>query len=87
MCSSSSDVETWHRRLGHLSTDTIVPKFRRSQKRVPTQSSSVTFTDVESREAFMAGLHQKSEVARHLKAFIARTEVETGHRLKILRSN
>jgi hypothetical protein len=47
----------------------------------------VTFTDDKSRKVFVAGLHKKSEVARHLKAFIARAEVETGQHLHILCSD
>ena len=47
----------------------------------------VTFTDDKSRKVFVAGLHQKSEAMRHLKAFIAHAEVETGQRLKVLRSD
>jgi transposase InsO family protein len=47
----------------------------------------VTFTDDKSSKVFIVGLHQKSEVARHLKAFIARAKVETGQRLRILRSD
>jgi transposase InsO family protein len=139
--SSKAEVETWHRRLGHLSTDTVVrmvkngmvkgmeisgtatpttpcePCLKGKQTRAEIQKTTetradtvlgrvfsdvcgklatrshrgfeyfVTFTDDKSRKVFVAGLHQKSEVARHLKAFIARTEVETGHRLKVLRSD
>ena len=47
----------------------------------------VTFMDDKSCKVFIAGLHQKSEVMRHLKASIACTKVETRHRLKVLRSN
>jgi transposase InsO family protein len=47
----------------------------------------VTFIDDCSRKVFVAGLPLKSDVARHLKAFIARTEVETGQRLNVLRSD
>jgi hypothetical protein len=47
----------------------------------------VTFTDDKSRKVFVAGLHKKSEVAHHLKAFIAHAEVEMGQCLHILRSD
>ena len=43
--------------------------------------------DDKSCKVFIVGLRQKSKVTHHLKAFIARTEVETGHCLKVLRSN
>jgi len=32
-------------------------------------------------------MKEKSEVARHLRAFVACVELETGHRLKVLRSD
>ena len=139
--SSKANVEIWHRRLGHLSTDTVVrmvkngmvkgmeisgtatpttpcePCLKGKQTRAEIQKTTemcadtvlgcvfsnvcgklatrshcgfeyfVTFTDDKSRKVFIAGLHQKSEVMRHLKAFIARAEVETGHCLKVLRSD
>jgi hypothetical protein len=47
----------------------------------------VTFTDDKSRKVFVAGLHKKSEVTCHLKAFIACVEVETGQCLRILCSD
>jgi hypothetical protein len=47
----------------------------------------VTFTDDKSRKVFVTGLHKKSKVTCHLKAFIAYTEVETGQCLHILCSD
>lgn len=47
----------------------------------------MTFTDDKSRKVVVEGLHLKSEVERHLKAFIARAEIETGQRVKVLRSD
>jgi GAG-pre-integrase domain len=47
----------------------------------------VTFMDDKSHKVFIVGLHQKSEAACHLKAFIACTEVKTGQCLKILHSD
>ena len=139
--SSKADAQTWHRRLGHLSADTVMrmvkhgmvkgmeisgkaaltspcePCLKGKQTRAEISKTTetradttlgrvfsdvcgklatrshrgfeyfVTFTDDKSRKVFVAGLHQKSEVARHSKAFIARAELETGQRLKILRSD
>ena len=47
----------------------------------------MTITDDKSHKVFVTGLHQKSKVVRHLKVFIARAELETGQRLKVLRSD
>jgi hypothetical protein len=138
---SKADAATWHHRLAHLNTDTIVQMVRKGMVKgmeitgnamhttpcepclqgkqthdeihKATESCAdvvlgrifsdvcgkmgtcshrgfeyfVTFTDDKSCKVFVAGLHKKSEVTRHLKAFIARTEVETGQCLHILRSD
>jgi len=138
---SKADVDTWHRRLAHLSVDTVMRMVRKGMvKGMEINSSTsrtspcepclkgkqtraeihkttetradivlgrvfsdvcgkmstrshrgfeyfVTFTDDKSRKVFVEGLHQKSDVERHLKAFIARAEVETGQRIKVLRSD
>jgi len=47
----------------------------------------VTWVDDKSRKVFVDAMKEKSEVARHLHAFIACVELETGHRLKVLRSD
>jgi hypothetical protein len=138
---SKANAATWHRRLAHLSTDTVVQMVRKGMVKgmeitcnathtTPCEPCLqgkqtcneihkatemhadvvlghvfsdvcgkmgtcshrsfeyfVTFTDDKSRKVFVVGLHKKSEVARHLKAFITCTEVETGQRLHILRSD
>jgi transposase InsO family protein len=60
--------------------------------KLPTRSHSgyeyfATFIDDKSRKVFVVGLRHESDVARHLKDFIARAETETGKRVKILRSD
>ncbi|HEX4706357.1 MAG TPA: reverse transcriptase domain-containing protein, partial [Candidatus Udaeobacter sp.] len=60
--------------------------------KLPTKSIEgyeyfVTFTDDKSRNVQVFGLKHKSEVAQCLKVFIARAEVETGKRTRILRSD
>jgi len=47
----------------------------------------VTWIDDKSRKVFVDAMKEKSEVARHLRAFIAQVELETGHKLKVLRSD
>jgi transposase InsO family protein len=47
----------------------------------------VTWTDDKSRKVFVNGLKAKSDVAEHLKVFIARAENETGRRVAALRSD
>ena len=142
-CSASSkaNVETWHHRLGHLSTDTVMcmvknrmvkgmeisstttpttpcePCLKGKQTRAKIQKTTemcankvlscvfsnvcgkrathshhgfeyfMTFMNDKSCKVFIVGLHQKSEVTCHLKAFIARAEVETRHCLKVLHSD
>jgi hypothetical protein len=46
-----------------------------------------TFVDDMSRKVYVAGLRRKSDVAQHLKSFVAQTELETGQRLRVLRSD
>lgn len=60
--------------------------------KLPTRSHEgfeyfVTFVDDMSRKVFVAGLRQKSDVAQHLKSFTTRAELETGERLRVLRSD
>ena len=40
-----------------------------------------------SRKVFVAGLRQKSDVTQHLKSFTTRAKLETGKRLRVLRSD
>jgi len=47
----------------------------------------VTWIDDKSRKVFVDAMKEKSEVAQHLRAFVARVELETGHKLKVLRSD
>jgi len=47
----------------------------------------VTWIDDKSRKVFVNAMKEKSEVAQHLCAFIARVELETGHKLKVLCSD
>ena len=47
----------------------------------------VTFIDDKSRKVFVEAMKEKSEVVRHLRTFVARVELETGQRLKVLRSD
>jgi hypothetical protein len=59
---------------------------------LPTQSHSgfryfATFTDDKSRKVSVVGMREKSDLARHLKAFVARAELETGQKVRILRSD
>jgi hypothetical protein len=70
--------------LGHIFSDVC--------GKLPTRSHRgfeyfVTFTDDKSRKVFVEGLHLKSDVERHLKAFIVRAELETGQHAKVLRSD
>jgi reverse transcriptase-like protein/Pol polyprotein/gag-pre-integrase-like protein/integrase-like protein len=44
----------------------------------------MTFINDKSRKVFIAGLHQKSDVAQCLRALIAHVEVETGQNMKAL---
>jgi transposase InsO family protein len=60
--------------------------------KLPTRSHEgfeyfVTFIDDKSRKVSVQGLKHKSDVAQHLKDFISRSETETGHLLKVLRSD
>jgi transposase InsO family protein len=60
--------------------------------KLPTRSHQgylyfVTWIDDKSRKVFVAGLKEKSDVAQHLKAFVSRAELETGERLKVLRTD
>jgi len=47
----------------------------------------VTWIDDKSRKVFVDAMKEKSKVARHLRAFVAQVELETGHKLKVLRSD
>jgi len=47
----------------------------------------VTWIDDKSRKVFVDAMKEKSKVARHLHAFVAQVELETGHKLKVLRSD
>ena len=47
----------------------------------------VTWVDDKSRKVFVTGLREKSEVPRHLKAFISWAEVETGLHVGTLHSD
>ena len=47
----------------------------------------VTWIDDKSRKVFVDAMKEKSKVARHLRTFVARVELETGQRLKVLRSD
>jgi hypothetical protein len=47
----------------------------------------VTWIDDKSRKVFVDAMKEKSEVVKHLRAFVARVELETGQRLKVLRSD
>ena len=60
--------------------------------KLPTRSHQgfeyfATWIDDASRKVFVTGLREKSEVAEHLKLFVARVELETGKRLKVLRTD
>ena len=60
--------------------------------KLPTRSHQgfeyfVTWVDDKSRKVFVDGLREKSEVFTHLKTFVARAELETGLRLKALRTD
>jgi hypothetical protein len=46
-----------------------------------------TWIDDASHKVFVTGLCEKSEVAEHLKSFIARVELDTGKSLKVLRTD
>ena len=138
---SKANVQTWHRRLGHLHIDAVLAMVRKGMVKgmeivgshsppdtceaclkgkqtraeinkstesraadvlgrvfsdlcgkLPTRSHHsfeyfVTWIDDASRKVFITGLREKSEVAEHLKAFVARVELETGKHLKVLRSD
>jgi len=70
--------------LGHIFSDMCGP--------LPTQSHRgykyfVTFTDDKSHWVSIAPLKEKSEVGHHLKTFITKAELETGLKVKALRSD
>jgi hypothetical protein len=70
--------------LGHIFTDVCGP--------LPTLSHRgykyfVTFIDDKSCFASVYPLQEKSEVGKHLKAHITRAELETGQKVKSLRSD
>jgi hypothetical protein len=61
-------------------------------RKLPTRSHQgfeyfVTWIDDASPKVFVTGLREKSEVAEHLKSFVARVELDTGKRLKVLRTD
>jgi len=47
----------------------------------------VTFIDNRTRYVSISPLKKKSEVGKHLKAFVSRAEMDTGHKVKILHSD
>src|SRR6266403_4176746 len=47
----------------------------------------ITWTDDKSRKVNVAGLKAKSDVFKHLKQYITQVELETGEKLKILRTD
>jgi hypothetical protein len=79
----STSIRSEHM-LGRIFTDVCSP--------LPTQSYRgykyfVTFTDDKSRWVSISPLKEKSEVRQHLKAFVIRAELETGLKVKSLRSD
>ena len=138
--SSVATLDIWHRRLGHLSTDSVLqmacrnlvngmqisggsppqpcePCLKGKQTRLEIQKSTKTcvdhilgriFTDIcgkmptrspegfeyfatwindTSRKVYISGLRTKADVFHHLKDFVSQIELETGHRVKIIRSD
>jgi hypothetical protein len=60
--------------------------------KLPTRSHHgfeyfVTWIDDASHKVFVTGLCEKYKVGEHLKAFVARVELEMGKRLKVLRTD
>ena len=60
--------------------------------RLPTTSRQgynyfVTFTDDYSRKVFVVGLREKSEVLQNFKELLARLELQTGQKLKVIRTD
>ena len=60
--------------------------------RLPTTSRQgynyfVTFTDDYSRKVFVVGLQEKSEVLQNFKELLARLELQTGQKLKVIRTD
>jgi len=47
----------------------------------------VTWVDDKSRKVFVSAMKEKSKVAQHLRTFVACVELETGQKLKVLRSD
>jgi len=47
----------------------------------------ITWIDDKSRKVFVSVMKEKSEVAQHLRTFVACVELETGQKLKVLRSD
>ena len=47
----------------------------------------MTWIDDKSCKVFVEGLHEKSDVAQHLKSFISHAELETSERLKVLQTD
>ena len=138
---SAASLATWHRRLGHLATDSVTQMVRRglvkgmeiegghstktpcepclkgkqTRSDIPRSSETrtqtilgrvfsdvcgkmstrshdgfeyfVTWTDDASRKVYVTGLRAKSDVLQALKHFVSEAELETGHRVKILRSD
>jgi hypothetical protein len=71
-------------------TETLGRVFSDVCRKLPTCSHHsfeyfVTWIDDVSHKVFVTGLREKSEVAKHLKTFVTRIELETGRRLKALR--
>jgi len=137
----NTDLQTWHRRLGHLNSKAITrmltkgmvtgmeitdrstiaipcePCIKGKQThaeihkstetcsnvvlgrifsdvcgRMPTKSYNgykyfVTWVDDKSHKVFIAGIHEKSKVTQHLKAFIFQAEVEIGQNVGTLHSD
>jgi transposase InsO family protein len=78
-----------HKSTESCATDILGRVFSDVCGKLPTRSHSgfeyfVTWIDDVSRKVFVTGLREKSDVAEHLKAFVARIELETGKRLKVL---
>jgi len=47
----------------------------------------ITWIDDKSHKVFVDAMKEKSKVAQHLRAFVMRVELETGHKLKVLHSD
>jgi hypothetical protein len=92
-CLKGKQTRAEIRKSTETRTDTVLGRaFSDVSGPLPTRSHAgfsyfVTFIDDLSRCVHVVGLKEKSEVERHLKAFIARAELETGLTVKVLRSD